>query len=158
MIAPRSFIAALALALSFATPAFAHPHETLQAEQVGHIEHQIMHMREALLGAIAAKDVAKLRGIYAPSFTHTQGSGKVDGRDARIVSVLAGDPVIETAKVEELTIRVLHADTAILTGRSPILNKTENRDYDFRWMQVWVRVGGEWQLAASQATHLPATT
>ncbi len=30
----------------------------------------------------------------------------------------------------------------------------ENRNYDFRWVQVYVRVGGEWQLAVSQATRL----
>ena len=64
-------------------------------------------------------------------------SGKVDGRDARIVSVLAGDPAIETANARELTIRVLHQDTAIVTGRGPILNKAENRDYDFRWTRFW---------------------
>ena len=142
--------------LSPIAPVSSHPHDALRTEQMAHVEHQILHMREALQAAIAAKDVPRLRALYAPSFVHTHGSGKVDGRDARIVSVLAGDPVIETAKVEELSIRIMHADTAIVTGRSPVLNKAENRDYDFRWMQVWVRVGGDWQLAASQATRLPA--
>ncbi len=149
---------AFTVMLSPVAPGFSHPHDALQAEQFGHIEHQIMHMREALQAAIAAKDVVRLRALYSPSFTHAHGSGKVDGRDARMVSVLAGDPVIETAKVEELSIRILHSDTAIVTGRSPVLNKAENRDYDFRWMQVWVRVGGDWQLAASQATRLPAAS
>jgi hypothetical protein len=152
---------ALALAVPatiVAAAAVAHPHETLKDEQIGHIEHQVMHARQDLIAAIAAKDVGKLRAIYAESFTHTHGSGKVDGRDARIVAVLAGEPVIETAKPHEITIRVMHADTAIVSGKSPILNVTEKRDYDFRWMQVWVRVGGDWRLAASQATRLPATS
>jgi len=27
--------------------------------------------------------------------------------------------------------------------------------YDFRWIAVYVKTGGAWQLAASQATRLP---
>ncbi|CAN5276862.1 hypothetical protein BH10PSE6_BH10PSE6_19710 [soil metagenome] len=73
-----------------------------------------------------------------------------------IVSLLTGDPVIEDAPVTEMLVRV-HGDTAILSGRSPILNKAENKPYDFRWIQVYVREGGAWKLAASQATRLPVT-
>lgn len=146
----------LALApLLLAGPALAHPHEQLTAERQGHIEAQIVAFRNAIREAVQARDVIALRRLYSPSFTHTHGSGRVDGRDARIVSLLAGEPTIEMAPVEELSIRILHADTAIVTGRSPILNLAENRHYDFRWVQVYVRVGGDWQLAVSQATRLP---
>ena len=72
----------------------------------------------------------------------------------RALSLLTGEPVIELAPVEELTIRIPHADTAVVSGRSPILNRQEGRSYDFRWLQVYVRVGGDWQLVASQATRL----
>lgn len=145
------------LALSIARTATAHPHEQLAQEQQGQIEQQVMAVRARLRDAVGAKDVAALRALYAPGFTHTHGSGKVDGRDARIVSLLAGEPAIELAPVEELTIRIPHPDTAIVTGKSPVLNARENRSYDFRWVQVYVRVGGDWQLAVSQATRLGPT-
>ena len=48
-----------------------------------------------MVAAIEKKDAAALRKIYADGFVHTHGSGKVDGKDARIVAALAGDPVIE---------------------------------------------------------------
>ncbi|MBX9699391.1 MAG: nuclear transport factor 2 family protein [Acetobacteraceae bacterium] len=152
----RRSVLLLATALATALPASlgAHPHEQLTAERQGAIEQQVMAVRARLAEAVRAKDVVALRALYAPGFTHTHGSGKVDGRDARLVALLAGEPVIELAPVEELTIRIPHADTAIVTGRSPVLNMTESRNYDFRWMQVYVRVGGEWQIAASQATRL----
>jgi len=132
----------------------AHPHEALTAERQTEVEQQVMLVRAAIRRAVEAKDVTALRALYSPGFTHTHGSGKVDGRDARIVSLLAGEPVVELAPVEELTIRIPHPDTAIVTGKSPILNRTENRNYDFRWVQVYVRVAGDWQLAISQATRL----
>ena len=148
-------LAAAALAaLIPAARSWAHPHEQLTAERNGQIEQQIMAVRARIADAVKAKDVQVLRAIYSPGFTHTHGSGKVDGRDARLVSLLAGEPAVELAPVEELTIRIPHPDTAVVTGKSPILNTQENRSYDFRWMQMYVRVGGDWQLAASQATRL----
>lgn len=151
--------ALLSLALIAAAPAaIAHPHEQLTAERQGHVEAQIVAVRAQIQQAVQARDVIALRALYSPGFTHTHGSGKVDGRDARIVSLLAGEPTIEMARPHEITIAIPHEDTAIVTGRSPILNVAENRPYDFRWVQVYVRVGGAWQLAISQATRLPPTS
>lgn len=113
--------------------------------------------RMRLAKAIAAKDAAALRTMYADSFRHTHGSGKIDGKDARIVSVLAGDPVIETAPAEDLVISVPNGWAAIATGKSPIRSLADGKTYDFRWIVVYVRVGDGWQVAASQATRLPVS-
>ena len=155
----RALLALLpALVLPGGGALLAHPHEMLTRERQGAIEQQVMAARDAIRAAVAAKDAGKLRALYAADFTHTHTTGKVDGRDARIVSLLAGEPTIELARVEELTIRVLHADTAILTGRSPIQRSDGAATRDVRWMQVFVRVDGDWRLAASQATGLSPTT
>jgi hypothetical protein len=81
----------------------------------------------------------------------------MDNRDARLVSLLTGEPVVETAPANELLFRVHGLDLVVLTGRSPIRNMSEGRDYDFRWVQVYTRASGDWQIAASQATRLPVT-
>lgn len=149
--------AILTLSAAFAGPARGHPHEQLVEERAGQVEQQVMAVRARVRDAVQARDVAALRMLYAAGFTHTHGSGKVDGRDARIVALLAGEPTLELAPVEELTIRIPHADTAIVSGRSPILNVQERRSYDFRWLQVYVRAAGEWQLAVSQVTRMGPT-
>ena len=138
-----------------ASVAMAHPHHDLTAERAGHIEQQVMAFRVSLQAAARERDVVTLRAMFAPSFTHTHTSGRVDGRDARLVSLLAGEPVIELAHVEELSIRVLNADAAVITGRSPIRSISENRVIQVRWVQMMARVDGEWVLAASQATRMP---
>lgn len=119
---------------------------------------ELLAFRAEMKAAMEAKDAAKLKTMYTETFTHTHGSGKVDGRDARIVSLLAKEPVIEDVEMSEVIVRV-HGDTAILTAKSPILNVKENKPYDFRWMQIYVRTStGKWQLAASQATRLPVVS
>lgn len=132
----------------------AHPPAQLSTEQENATVEEVKAFRQAVVDVIAAKDVARLRAMYADSFRHAHGSGKVDGRDARIVSVLAGDPVIETAAVTELEIRIPGGWTAIATGVSPLPSLADGKTYEFRWIAVYVRVGDSWQIAASQATRL----
>ena len=152
----RDLLAALPPAFAFALLApghlLAHPHETLARERQGAIEQQVMAVRENIRAAAAARDAAKLRALYVADFAHTHTTGKVDGRDARIAALLAGEPTIELARVEELTIRVLHTDTAIITGRSPLPPSGGDTPRDVRWMQVYARIDGDWRLAASLAT------
>jgi hypothetical protein len=72
-----------------------------------------------------------------------------------VVSILAGEPTVEMAPIEELRVRVHGDATAIVSGKSPIMNMVEKKNYDFRWTQVYVRDGKAWRLAVSQATRLP---
>jgi ketosteroid isomerase-like protein len=143
----------VALALLAAGQAVAHPPGVKDEDQAA--AHEVEALREELKRAIERKDAALLQAMYADSFTHTHGSGRIDGKDTRIVSALAGHPVIETAPVEELSYRVFGDHTIVVTGKSPIPNKAENRSDNFRWISVYVKTGGRWQLAASQATRMP---
>lgn len=147
----RMFLAAALVAAAVA--AFAHPLQTAPDE--GSVRAELLAVRAAIQEAVAAKDVKRLQAIYTDSFTHTHGSGRVDGREARIVSLLAAEPVIELAPVGDLVVRVHGAHTATMHGTSPILNPKEQKYYDFRWIWVFVREAGGWRLAASQASRLP---
>jgi hypothetical protein len=108
--------------------------------------------RSDLKRAAEARDIAKLRVLITDTFTHTHASGRIDDRDAHIISLVARDPGIEDALMIDPSVRIHGPDMAILTARSPILNRDENKHYDFRWIQVFTRVSGQWQLAASQVT------
>ncbi len=54
----------------------------------------------------------------------------------------------------DASVRIHGPDMAILTARSPIPSRDEARHYDFRWIQVFTKVSGQWQLAASQVTQV----
>lgn len=147
----------MALCLLVAAPlpaALAHPPTVLSPAGERAVAEEIAEFRKALAAAIVAKNAGKLREMYAPAFVHTHGSGKVDGKDARIVSALAGDPVIENAPVEDLVIRAPSDWTAVATGVSPIRSLADGKTYSFRWTAVYVRTQASWALAASQATRM----
>jgi hypothetical protein len=144
-----------ALPLLAASPVLAHPPRQPDSAEAQSIVEEIKAFREKVAKAVTARDFQTLRTIYADAFTHTHGSGKLDNKDARLVSAMAGEPMIENAAATELSYRVFAGPTVIVTGKSPILNVKEQRTYDFRWMCVYVTGKDGWLLAASQATRLP---
>jgi hypothetical protein len=150
----RSLLAAVPLFA--AIPAIAHPPRQPDSAESQSLIEEIKAFREKVAKAVTAKDFPTLRSIYADAFTHTHGSGKIDNKDARIVSAMAGEPMIENAPATDLSYRVFAGPTVIVTGRSPILNVREQKTYDFRWVAVYVTGRDGWLLAVSQATRLPA--
>lgn len=135
------------------TPGRAHPPSIVNAAAEKAISEEIQAFRKGLAEAIAGKDAAKLRDMYAEQFVHTHTTGKTDNRDARIVSALAGEPVIETAPVEDFLIRVPNDWVAVATGTSPIKSMSDGKIYAVKWTAVYTRAGQSWQLVASQATR-----
>lgn len=135
-----------------ATPPRAHPPAIVNEAGEKALGEEIQAFRKSIADAIAAKDAARLRDMYAPSFTHTHTTGKTDNRDARIVAALAGDPVIETAPAEDLVIRAPNDWVAIATGTSPI-KAADGKIYAVKWLAVYTRSEKSWILIASQATR-----
>ncbi|HEX2215782.1 MAG TPA: nuclear transport factor 2 family protein [Xanthobacteraceae bacterium] len=149
----RWFIALLLTAVTTSADVQAHPPGVADEDQP--VAHEVEAFREFIARAIKKRDARALRALYADDFTHTHASGRVDGKDAHITSVLAGGPTIETAPVEELLYRVFGTHTIIVSGKSPIPIPHEGRTDQVRWMAVYVKVGGDWKIAVSQATRLP---
>ena len=79
---------ALALALALVGAVRAHPPSILSQEAEKATAEEVVAFRKSVVAAIERRDAAALRKIYAEGFVHTHGSGKVDGKDARIVSAL----------------------------------------------------------------------
>ena len=149
-----AFALGLGIVALAATPALAHPPTLLSPEGHTHTVEEIMAFRRELAAAVAAKDVAKLRALYADSFTHTHTSSKVDGKDARIVSLLAGEPTIELAPAQNLKVNILAGGwVAVAVGVTPITAMSDGKVYAVHWTATYTRAETGWQLAASQATR-----
>jgi hypothetical protein len=141
------------LAPALLSGASAHPPSITSEAQRKLISGEVALFRKEVAAAITAKDAKRLARMFAPSFVHTHGSGKTEGKDARIASLLKGEPVIDTAPVRDLVIRIPNDWVGIATGVSPI-KSSDGKTYDVRWTAVYVREGMGWHVAASHATQL----
>jgi ketosteroid isomerase-like protein len=134
----------------------AHPIDPV-AESDPRLQAEIAAFRKEFQAAATGRDAAALRRFYTDAFTHTHTSGKVDGKDARIVSVLAGEPTVELAPVREFHLSCFGESVCIARALSPIKRGSDGKWFDVRWTQTYVKTGKGWQIAVSQATGLPNT-
>ena len=136
--------------------AIAHPIEPVPQSDTK-LQNDIGAFRKSFVAAATNRDVAALRRFYTDDFTHTHTSGKVDGKDARIVSVMANEPTVEMAPVSEFQLSCFGESVCIARALSPIKRGTDGKWFDTRWTQTYVKTGKGWQIAVSQATGLPNT-
>jgi ketosteroid isomerase-like protein len=149
-------IPGLLLAGILSAPAGAHPINPVPKTEPK-LQNEIAGFRKEFQQAAIARDAAALRRFYTEDFTHTHTSGKVDGKDARIVSVLAGEPTVELAPVPEFNLSCFGDSVCIARALSPIKRGTDGKWFDVRWTQTYVRTSQGWQIAISQATGLTNT-
>ena len=131
----------------------AHPPAIVSEAQRKLISGEVEAFRKEVATAIKARNAKRLHRMYAPSFAHTHTTGKIDDKEARIATLLKGDPVIETAPERDLVIRIPNDWVGIATGVSPI-KSDDGKTYDVRWTAVYTREGQSWHVAASHATRL----
>jgi hypothetical protein len=143
---------AAALALAFVCTGNAGAQPAVPSPALAEVRRELDAFRTELKRAAEQRDIARLRAMFADTFTHTHVSGRVEDKAAHIISLVAREPSIESGLVLDPVVNLYGSDTAILTARTPFLNRDDSKNYDFRWMQVFTRMSGQWQLAASQAT------
>jgi hypothetical protein len=135
--------------------ALAHPPRQPDAAESQKFIQEVTALREKLAKAARDKNVAALRAAYADAYTHTHESGKLDNKEARIASALAGEPLVETAPATDLTFRVFTGPTVIVSGKSAMPSAKGEMSANVRWVCVYITARDGWELAVSQATRLP---
>lgn len=142
----------------------AHPPAILNQNAEKAVGEEVSAFRKAISDAVAAKDKARLKDMYHPGFTHTRHDGPTVKLDAHLAAALAGEPMIESAKAEDIVIRIPNDWVAVVTGTSTLSPKSASKGGSkdtatakpaakVKWIQVFTRSGSSWVLVASQATH-----
>ena len=149
----RKALTVLIFSVCLPFAATAHPIESVAATD-HKIGGEVAAFRATLQAAAANRDAAALRRFYTDDFTHTHTSGKVDSKDARIVSLLAGEPTVEMAPTPEFNLSCFGESVCIAKALSPIKRGTDGKWFDVRWTQTYVKTSKGWQIAVSQATGL----
>lgn len=108
---------------------------------------EITAFRQKLSDAIEKRDRKTLEMMFADDFTHTHAVGKVDGKSARIDSILEGGKTLETTQQDAIEIRFYGKNTAVAVGQTTIDEAV------YRWTIVYVKNKKNWQMAASQASR-----
>ncbi|MCA9835997.1 MAG: nuclear transport factor 2 family protein [Trueperaceae bacterium] len=105
--------------------------------------------------AFLEADVTTLEGLMHPDYQQIQSDGSVWGKAQVLASFDRGERHWERAKSDEHRVQ-LFANVAIVTGRwqAEGINHGLAFDYAARFVSVYVKTNGGWQMVSDQSTPI----
>ncbi len=92
-----------------------------------------------------------LSSLLAEDFVITIEDGNVYSKAGYISHSADPSTKVQVAELSDLKVR-LHGDTAIVTGAYHEKGESNGKPYEYhdRLTDIWMKVGGKWQVVASQ--------
>lgn len=107
------------------------------------------------IAAMIKADLAALDTLLAEELTYTHSNGRVETKAQFLAALKSGDLRYEAIDREDLTVRS-YGETAVFTGRATLRVKSKGQENRFlvRFIDVYVKRNGRWQMVAWQSTRL----
>ena len=116
----------------------------------------VAELEKSLAAAVVEGDIATFDRLFADDFTHTSQNGQFRSKAEWMKGRIQGKTNYVAFDVDNLRIRI-YGETAVVTG----ISQASWRDDDaslakgrFRFLRVWTKRGGHWQVAAFQGTRI----
>jgi ketosteroid isomerase-like protein len=128
-------------------------------------EREVRELEAQLNRAIVAGDRGFFERVLAPEFTHTSHTGNFKTRaewmaESKFASAKDEPKTGKTSyvvfDVDDLAVRI-YGETAVVTGRSTPKGrnaKGEPLRGQYRFLRVWVKQQGQWQVVAFEGTRI----
>jgi ketosteroid isomerase-like protein len=128
-------------------------------------EREIRELEAQFGRAVVAGDRAFYERVLAADFTHTSHSGQFKTRaewmaenkfENRLGKPAPGKTYYEAFEVDDLAVRI-YGQTVVVTGRSTPRGRTAKGEPirgRYRFLRVWVKRGGRWQVVAFEGTRI----
>ena len=128
---------------------------TLDAAETTDPRQEVLAADARRIAAMVQGDLKALEGLLAEDLTYTHSNGQVETRTRFLEGLRAGTLRYLAVEPSDAVVRV-HGESAIVTGRANLRVSSQGRELavQVRFIEVWVKSGGEWKLAAWQSTRI----
>jgi ketosteroid isomerase-like protein len=139
------------------------PAETFNASS---IEAELKKMEAEWPKAYKAKDAAAIRRILADNVVLTYPDGSTGTKDVEVQLTETGAVTFDSWDLSDEKVTVIDGDAAFITGRTLIKNgklkdpksqQTIDISGEYRFLDVYAKRSGGWQVVASQVTQVRTT-
>ncbi len=119
------------------------------------VEQTLMKMEQEMTDAVVKGDISVFDKYAADNATFTDPGGMMSNKAQAIASFKSGDLKIESSKIDGMKVQMF-GDTAIVTYGTTDKGMYKGRDISgqYRWTDVFVKMGGKWKMVASQGTPI----
>lgn len=117
---------------------------------------ELLRVQQHRLEATTANDLEALERILADELTYTHTTGQTETKNEFLATLRSGRLRYDAIEPADVQVRI-YGDTGVVTGRAHLQVQTPIRAValDLRFLEVYVRRDGRWQLVAYQSTRLP---
>ena len=120
------------------------------------VETELRDAENAWSQAAIKADAATLKRLLGDDLRYTHTSGRIDNKEQFIQSVASGQLKYESIELEDFATNVYGNVAVVFTLRKVRTGYGANvATFHARFMRVWVKRDGRWQLVAHEATRLP---
>jgi ketosteroid isomerase-like protein len=118
-------------------------------------EQEVLALQQEYEGAIERRDASVHERLFADDYTYTPGNGAFMDRARHMAFTRSGALAVGAFQSTEQKIRV-YGNTAIVTGRWILKGARGGKPVDnqIRYLIVYIRRGGQWQIVAEQRTGI----
>jgi ketosteroid isomerase-like protein len=116
---------------------------------------EVLTVEHAWTDAHLRGDVQALESIMAFDYVKIQPDGSLSDKNSTLASYQPDRRAWDVARGDEYDIRV-YGDTAVVIGRWTArgINNSQPFDYAARFLSIYVRRDGRWQMVAEQSTEI----
>ncbi len=117
----------------------------------------VLAAEDARFAAMVAGDAEAMRQAFAADLAYVHSTGAIQGRDELIEAIAGGQLRYFTLEPSERKVLILGPDAAYVMGLGHIRARLGDREVDFqaRYLAIYGRTDGNWQLRAWQSLRLP---
>ena len=121
-------------------------------------EREVLKLNKEYEEAIARRDPTVHERLLASDYTYTPGNGNIMGREEHMSFTKSGTVEVKSLRSEDVRVRV-YGDTAVVTGMWVSVDRRAGREFAerrIRYIHVYIRREGRWQIVAEQRTGVAA--
>jgi ketosteroid isomerase-like protein len=118
-------------------------------------EREVLALQKEYESAIERRDASVHERLFADDYTYTPGNGAFMDRERHMAFTRSGALAVGSFESTEQKVRI-YGDTAIVTGRWILKGARGGKPLEnqIRYLTVYVRRGGHWQIVAEQRTGI----
>ena len=119
------------------------------------VEQTLMNMEQEMTDALVKGDMSVFEKYAADNSAFTDPGGMLMNKAQTMASFKSGDLKIESSKNDDMKVQMF-GNTAIVTYRTTDKGMYKGRDISgqYRWTDVFVKMGSKWMMVASQGTPI----
>jgi ketosteroid isomerase-like protein len=119
-------------------------------------EDEIRAAEKEWAAAVVKLDYAKLDKVLGAKLVYAHSTGAVEGKQEYLKRLQSGAQKYDAIEFEKTAVHI-YGDTAVAHSHLTMKGVSNGAPFDHKlmMMHLWVRAGGQWQLAAHQTTRLP---